>query len=316
MAKFGNFAKFIRQRAYGARLELLAHRLVKGLDHVAGPAPTPASGRITLVCQPREHFDDWRGFTDYYQALGVARFFLLDRTGDDALIEWARSEPNVSVFRARSSLSRQQDGFALSGLLGRHALDSWCVFANPGEYIVYPFMETRSLHALTTFLAEERRSVFHAVAIDGYKGPTNGENRTDLPAALRAPFDSAPCFDADGYIQQPGLRGRIRIIGGPMLRIRHRHSPDSAPALDRIAMVRWQPGFQFLDCDQGMFPMKLNYAHSPGLVSPTGALYRIGVAERLADHEAEPLYVPGISVEYRTSRTLLERDLICAGRWF
>jgi len=77
---------------------------------------------------------------------------------------WASKQPDVSVWRTEASYKAAAFGMRwCNDLLRRHGHGRWCVCVDPDEFLVYPYMETRSLPSLTSFLDEERRIALEAV---------------------------------------------------------------------------------------------------------------------------------------------------------
>ena len=276
-------------------------------------------------------------FVDYYRKLGVKHFFFVDNDSSDGFLEWASKEDDVSVWHTTASYKNSKFGMQwLNYLLNKYGIGKWCVVVDPDEFLVYPYMETRSLKALASFLDEEKRYCMHAVMLDTYSATSladtvlkEGEN----------PFEVCPYFDKDGYIQSPGWGGGTWIRGGVRLRVHFSKNTGSAPALNKIPFIKWHDNFHYNMSMHDARPLMLNRAHSVNEVSTTGALFHFKMVASLADKAREEMnrkehyaggreydkyskninenfYQSGISEKYKNPNQLINLGLISAGRWF
>ena len=123
-------------------------------------------------------------------------------------------------------------------LLRRHARDRWCVVVDPDEFLVYPYMETRDLRALTQFLEDDQRPCMHALVIDAYSDRPLSETVLDASAD---PFEVCPYFDREGYVQEESWGNSTWVRGGPRMRAHFPDRPNESPALNKIPLIRWKP---------------------------------------------------------------------------
>lgn len=318
---------------------------LRARDRRAGRQLRPAldrSGRIRprdilLVACLRDERPRMRVFTDYYRMLGVDHFLFVDNGSSDGFLDWARDEPDVSVWTTEASYRESHFGMLwCNDLLHRYGVGHWCVTVDPDEFLVYPYMATRSLRALVQFLEEERRACMHTVTLDAYSDRPLAETVLQDGAD---PFTVCRFFDRDGYVQTASWGGSTWVRGGPRLRVHFRDVPATAPALNKIPLVRWAPHFHYRMSTHDAWPLMLNRAHRPGEVSLTGALFHFKLVASLRDKAAEEaargehygsgreytryrdvgdaeFHHPSISVRYEGPDQLVALGLISPGRWF
>ena len=172
----------------------------------------------------------------------------------------------------------------VNDLLRRHAHKRWCVVVDPDEFLVYPNMETRSLHALAQFLEDDHRPCLHALLIDAY---------SDRPLAETwlgpgdDPFAVCPFFDRDGYLQRESWGNSTWVQGGPRMRAHFADRPEQAPALNKIPLVRWKRHYHYNMSTHDAWPRRLNRAHAQDEVSTTGALFHFKLVAALESKAAE-----------------------------
>lgn len=276
-------------------------------------------------------------FCDYYRRLGVSHFVFVDNDSNDGFSDWAAGQPDVSVWHTTASYKHSAFGMRwLNDLLRRHGTGHWCVVVDPDEFLVYPYMRTRSLRALTGFLEEEKRPCMHAVMLDAYSD-------RPLPEAVlgegQSPFDVCPYFDGDGYVQTLGWGGGVWVRGGPRLRELFADSPETAPAVNKIPLIKWQANYHYRMSMHDAFPTSLNRAHARGEVSITGALFHFKFVSQLQHKASEEMtrgehyagsreyqryhdapdtcyYDPDVSERYESPEQLIRLGLMSPGKWF
>lgn len=326
-----------KREAFYKNLELQDRKAGKQLQLVSDNRDRIKTGAILLfVCLRNEKFR-MPFFADYYRSLGVDHFFVVDNDSDDGFQEWAAGQTDMTVWYTNASYKASNFGMLwLNDLLRRYGSGHWCVVVDPDEFLVYPYMETRKLRALTSFLEEERRPCMHAVMLDAY---SDGPMYDAVLAEGASPFDTCQFFDRDGYIQSEGWGGGVWIRGGPRLRLHFRENPDTAPALNKIPLIKWHPRYHYRMSMHDARPFKLNKAHAQGTISPTGALFHFKFVAQLQSKAEEELgrrehysggqeyiayakvgdtvmYDPGISERFTNSEALARLGLISPGKWF
>jgi len=292
---------------------------------------------IILVTCLRDETFRMDVFAAHYRRLGVNHILAVDNGSTDGLRAWAAKQADVSVWYTEASYRASNFGMLwCNDLLRRFGCGRWCVCVDPDEFLVYPYMGTRSLRALTAFLDEEKRSAFHTLTLDAYSDRPLADT---LLATGEDPFDVAPYFDRDGYFQCEGWGRGTWIRGGPRLRVYFRDCPEQAPALNKLPLVKWQRHFHYRMSMHDAWPFHLNRAHPPGDVAPTGALFHFKFVATLQTKAAEEadrgehyaggreykryreagdtiLYEPELSTHYRGPEQLVALGLMSPGHWF
>jgi len=275
-------------------------------------------------------------FVEYYRKIGVNHFLVIDNDSTDGMMEWARSQPDISVWHTKAGYKASNFGMEWCNvLLKKYGIGHLCVTVDPDEFLVYPCMETRSLRELGEYMKMEKRQSFHTVMLDAYSNKPLSEtiyNQGDNP------FDVAPYFDRDGYVQISTLTMPTFTRGGPRMRVHNRHDPLKSPALNKIPVVWWQWNFRYVSSMHDLKPMKLMRVQDKESPAPTGALFHFKFFaslrdkaaeelhrkehyfggteyERYAKESRENLYEEGISVRYESTEQLIRLGLMCRGNW-
>lgn len=292
---------------------------------------------VLLVCCLRNERQRMPYFLEYYRNIGVDHFLIVDNGSSDGFPEWARQFDDVSVWTTTASYKASNFGMHWCDyLLGRYGSGHLCVTVDPDEFLVYPFIETRSLKALGQFLRDDNRDSLAVLMLDAY---------SDRPLAETVyregadPFEVCPYVDRDGYIQTPGWGKGTWVRGGPRLRTYFRDKPEHAPALNKMPVVWWRWYYTYNSSMHDARPWRLNLAHTPGEVSTTGCLFHFKFFAQLIDKADEErhrnehyaggreyrqyrdagdltLHEEGVSVRYTSPRQLVELGLMSPGNWF
>ena len=291
---------------------------------------------VLVACMRNEAFRIPK-FVEYYRSLGVNHFIFIDNASDDELQDIISTYNDVSCYYTQGSYLESAFGMRWANVvLHRHCVGNWIICVDPDEFLVFPFCETRTLPALTTFLEEEKRASLHTITLDAYSA--HALEQTEL-TANDDPFDICPYFDRDGYTQRLGWGNGTWIQGGPRLRVHFRDKPDMAPALNKIPLVKWGRSYHYRNSQHDGYPLWINRAHTPGNVSITGALFHFKFVSTLREKAQEEavrkqhyasgreyeryrtqttpsLFVEGLSERYEDSDQLIRLGLMCAGGWF
>jgi Glycosyl transferase family 2 len=319
-----------------AWLELRDRRAGRQLTSVQDRTGRIGPKDVLLVTCLRNERARLPAFADYYRRLGVDHFLLIDNGSTDGLMDWAGDQPDVSVWHTTASYRDSRFGMLwINDLLRRHAHKRWCLVVDPDEFLVYPNMETRSLHALAQFLEDDHRPCLHTLLIDAY---------SDRPLAEtwlgpgEDPFAVCPFFDRDGYLQRESWGNSTWVQGGPRMRAHFADRPEQAPALNKIPLVRWKRHYHYNMSTHDAWPRRLNRAHAQTEISTTGALFHFKLVAALESKAAEEAvrgehyaagreyaryraggaeyFAEGISVRYAGSAQLVALGLMNPGRWF
>ena len=196
-------------------------------------------------------------FLQYYRDRGVRHFLIVDNESRDGSREYLLDQPDCSVWVTGASYKRARFGMDwMNHLLGRYGHGHWCLTVDPDEFLIYPFCDTRPIPALTDWLDASSIKSFGAMLLDMYpKGPVSQADYT----AGTDPFDVACWFDAGNYtISRNWQFGNLWIQGGPRARQFFAETPDLAPALNKIPLVKWHWRYSYASSTHMLLPRGLN----------------------------------------------------------
>ena len=251
-------------------------------------------------------------FLDYYRAMGVRHFLMVDNASGDGSADYLRAQPDVSLWWTDHSYKAARFGMDwINWLLLRHGRGHWCLTVDPDEFLVYPHMEDRPLGALTSWLEATGRRSFPAMLLDMYpQGPIEDA----VCAEDQNPFEIARWFDPANYsIQKNPYFGNLWIQGGPRTRAFFGDRPEQAPALNKIPLVRWERPFVYVSSTHMLLPRALNMVYDEdGGERASGILLHAKFLSSFAAKSAEELdrrQHYGGSGEYRAYHAGLHRGV-------
>lgn len=207
---------------------------------------------------------------------------------------------------------------AVNGIIAAVPAGTWLYYAFNGEFLFYPFCETRSVGELLGFHTEERRDAMLTYVVDLYASDlTRHPNAVDL---------DAPLFDRTGYYAL-GRRGpdgqpkerQLDFHGG--LRWRFEELlPADRRRIDRIALFRSAPGLT-LTPDHRFSVEEYNTYACPWHHNLTAAIASFRVAKALASNPGSREQVRDMTWRNShcfdwTSQQLMDLGLMEPGQWF
>ncbi|MFK7944874.1 MAG: hypothetical protein AB8B85_18465 [Paracoccaceae bacterium] len=192
------------------------------------------------------------------------------------------------------------------------ALDGrWVAWLWAGEFLIYPFYETRSLADLTAFMTDERRRSLYTYALDLYA--------QDLPGAETCPTEAALSIDISGYHAFPKENQQLRVFGGLGWRFQEM-VPRGMEQIGRTSLFK---AARSVRMDRELIFHDPDYAavQCPWHNNPTGAVMTLRRTRRIMAHPnfgplRERLEWRGTEPFDWTSSQLLERGMIEPGQWF
>jgi hypothetical protein len=228
-------------------------------------------------------------FLRYYRALGVDHFLFVDNDSSDGTLDDLSGQPDISVWHTGASYKRANFGVDwLNGLQRKYGHGHWTLVVDPDEFFVYPFCDTRPIRALTDWLDTTGIRSFSAMLVDLYpKGPLDAVSYR----AGQDPLEIASWFDSGNYtISRNPTYGNLWIQGGPRARAFFRDSPERAPALNKIPLVKWHRSYAYVSSTHTLLPRGLNLVYDEwGGEKASGALLHAKFLDTFPAKSAEEL---------------------------
>jgi len=255
-------------------------------------------------------------FLDYYRRLGIDHFLIVDNASNDGTREYLADQPDVSLWTTNDGYKQSRFGMDwVMHLLRRHGTGNWCLTVDVDEFLVYPFCETRPLRALTDWLDSAGTRAFSSMLLDMYP---RGAMHEQPYHEGQNPFEIAQYFDSGNYtINRNWSYLNLWIQGGPRARLFFADKPKTAPAMNKIPLVKWHSSYAYVSSTHMLLPRGLNLAYEvSGGEKTSGCLLHAKFLDTFAAKAEEELqrgqhYAE--SHEYRAYREGLsnERDLWC-----
>lgn len=278
------------------------------VDRTSGIKP----GDILVFSTLRNEFPRLRWFLDYYRKLGADHFFFVDNDSTDGSREFLVDQPDASVWHTTASYRRSKFGVDwLNGLKMRYAHGHWVLVVDVDELLVYPFCDTRNLHALTDWLDACSVKSFGTMLLDLYP---SGKIQHARCRDGKDPVRTAPYFDTSNYfIERNNKYGNLWIQGGPRMRAFFRDRPAHAPALNKTPLVKWNRAYCYVSSTHTLLPRGLNLVYDEwGGQKPCGILLHTKFMNTFAEKAQEEMDRKqhyAASREYRTYVKSLDSDL-------
>lgn len=307
MSIFEAYGMRLRRRRLLARAFLKRRQLATVADRTnrLGPAP------ILLFSTVRNERIRLPFFLDYYRKLGVEHFLFVDNGSDDGSGDYLAAQSDVSLWATHAGYKQSRHGMDwMMHLLRRYGTGNWCLTVDVDEFLVYPFSETRPLRALTDWLDASRCRTFSSMMLDMY--PKGGMQ--DHPYREgQNPFEIAQFFDSGNYTITRNWKYRnLWIQGGPRARMFFGDTPEIAPAMNKIPLVKWQAGFAYVSSTHMMLPRGLNLVYDEaGGEKPSGCLLHakfLNTFDEKAQEEATRRQHYANGAEYAAYRDSAEKD--------
>ncbi|MCV3270082.1 glycosyltransferase family 2 protein [Roseobacter sinensis] len=242
------------------RLRARAYRKSFQLRRVADRTKEIRPDDILLFSTQRNEMPRLSYFLEYYRDMGVSHFLMVDNGSTDGSLDYLAAQADVSLWQTKGSYKNARYGVDwLNHLQGRYGHDHWCLVVDADEFLVYPFCDTRPLRALTDWLDTCSIRAFSAMMLDMYpKGPIDAQPY--LPG--QNPIDIACWFDSGNYtMSRNPLYWNLWVQGGPRSRLFFSETPERAPALNKIPLVKWSRRYAYVSSTHMLLPRGLNLAY-------------------------------------------------------
>ena len=256
MGILGSYRMRLKRKRYLGRARLKRRQLRVLRDRSAAVRPKDILCFTTL----RNERVRLPYFLQYYRALGVSHFFMVDNGSTDGTREYLQDQSDVSVWTTEHSYKAAGFGADwLNWLLRRHGHGHWTLTVDVDEFFIYPFCDTRPIRALTDWLDGASIRTFGAMLVDMYpKGPIDAHSYQ----AGQDPFEIASWFDSGNYTFKPNWQYRnLWIQGGPRARVFFDQEPAKAPALNKVPLVKWDRSYVYISSTHMLLPRGLNIVY-------------------------------------------------------
>lgn len=276
-------------------------------------------------------------FLEYYRKLGVNHFIFVDNASTDDSLFYLKKQKDVTVFYTEGSYKDSNFGMHwLNYLLFKYGRGHWCVTCDPDEFIVYPHVDTRDLRDLTEYLSSINEDAMFALMVDMYSKQPVEESYYEVGSD---PLEACPYFDAYGYTKFYYKKYRnLFVQGGVRKRVFAKNNPASAPALNKVPLVKWRWNHVYVESMHMALPRRLNTGcyHT----KTTGALLHYKFISQLSEKVKEELiskqhyndsaeykqydavikkknilYKEGVSARFNSWKDLARLGLINKGEW-
>jgi hypothetical protein len=197
-------------------------------------------------------------FLQYYRALGVGHFLIVDNASDDGSAAFLADQPDVSLWHSAHAYRLARFGMDWLGWLQwQYGHGHWCLTVDADELLTFPYADRRDLGDLTRHLDARGITSFGAIMLELYpKGPINAVSHD--PAS--DPLQTLCWFDADNYREKPHpVYQNLWVQGGVRDRVFFQQQPQRAPTLSKVPLVRWHWRHVYVSSTHQMLPRRLNH---------------------------------------------------------
>ena len=228
-------------------------------------------------------------FLSYYRALGVDHFIMVDNESTDSGGDFLAEQKDVSLWHAKGSYRSARYGVDwLNYLQRKYGTDHWILTVDPDELFVYPFCDSRPIHALTDWLDSSNVRSFGAMLLDMYPKGRLGDAKY---VRGQDPLEIAQWFDPGNYtFAKNPLMWNLWIQGGPRARMFFGKEPERAPALNKVPLVKWKKNYAYVSSTHNLLPRGLNLVYDEvGGEKASGALLHTKFLDTFAAKANEEL---------------------------
>lgn len=280
MKPWQNYKLRLQRKRWLAR----AFRKRRELTCLQNRLGTAAPNSVLLFSAVRNEYARLPYFLSYYRKMGVSHFVFVDNDSTDGTTAYLRNQPDTSVWHTSASYRRARFGMDwINWLLTRYGTGHWTLTVDADEFLIFPHCDARPISALTDWLDSSARRSYGALLLDMYPQSPVTETRY---TSGQNPLDVAEWFDRGNYyIQRNKKYHNLWISGGPRLRKFFANTPEHAPALNKIPLVKWTRGYAYVSSTHTLLPRGLNTVYDDrGGEQACGALLHFKFLENAMEH--------------------------------
>lgn len=211
-------------------------------------------------------------FLQYYRALGVSQFLVVDNGSCDGSAAFLADQRDVSLWQTEASYRAARFGLDWSSWLQmRYGHGHWCLTVDADELLIYDGSERHDLPDLAAELEAQAIPGFGAMMLDLYpKGPLGCQSY----APGQDPCEVLNWFDAGPYrASRQAPMGNLWLQGGARERVFFSERPERSPTLNKIPLVKWNRRYAYANSTHSILPPDLNALYEgPGGSQPAGVL--------------------------------------------
>ncbi len=194
----------------------------------------------------------WRlpWFLDYYRKQGVDRFFFVDNDSDDGTKEYLLEQNDVHVFWTDQPYAESYSAMQwLNGLMSQYGTESWCIYVDVDEALIFPGCEKRGLKQLTNYMADQGHDAMYAFMLDMFEPSLKSIPRGNDYQGF---VEDYPYFD-NQYYEIESIYCPYRFTGGGV-----RRTFEMFENQTKTPIVRGASGIKFLMSSHQVTPAKIS----------------------------------------------------------
>ncbi|MCH2248297.1 MAG: glycosyltransferase family 2 protein [Cognatishimia sp.] len=267
--------KLLRQLRLRRRRQGLlwrAFRARRQLKLVQDQTDQIASGDILLFAVVRNEETRLPHFLEYYRALGVEHFLIVDNASNDGTRALLADQSNVSIWETKASYRASRFGMDwVNRLLAKYGHGHWCLTVDADELLVFPKALGATLPDLVGHLERNSQLGFGALMLDMAPEEALG---TATYSAGQDPIETLPFFDPGPYrSERQSPLNNMWVQGGLRERKFFADRRRRSPTLNKIPLMKWNRRWAYVISTHSILPPKLNMIYDgPSGETPSGAL--------------------------------------------
>lgn len=248
----------------------------------------------------------------HHVRLGFSHILLIGRLSIEVSVP-----DGSSITRIEEPVRSRGDAVAILNTLIDRFNGRWLYWGFNAEFLFYPYMESRTITDLTTFMVEERRDHVFGYVLDLYASDL--EEAGDGVSRKTAHFDGSGYYGFQRYAEGHALDRQFDIFGGLTWRYEE-FVPWDRRRIDRIPLFRAVEGLRMND-DLTLNVPEMNTLSCPWHHNVTAAVASFRVAKSLKRNPGSMFEIDSFvwrgSTRFEwTSEQLLELGVIEPGQWF